>query len=157
CFFFQAEDGIRDFHVTGVQTCALPIFAAASAAVVANPEQFPLFTIYHADQRHDERAYAAQVARKYGFRQVETPVSLLDYYTPEWLEAFAWSQDQPLPSGSHFNEHALFKAAHEAGVTVMLDGQGADEYFGGYGEFWLAAQRAALHQGRFVEVARNIH
>src|SRR5690606_40433525 len=25
-FFFQAEDGIRGFHVTGVQTCALPIF-----------------------------------------------------------------------------------------------------------------------------------
>src|SRR5690606_40009780 len=25
-FFFQAEDGIRAFHVTGVQTCALPIF-----------------------------------------------------------------------------------------------------------------------------------
>src|SRR5690606_4374704 len=24
--FFQAEDGIRDFHVTGVQTCALPIW-----------------------------------------------------------------------------------------------------------------------------------
>src|SRR5690606_7647409 len=29
CFFFQAEDGIRDFHVTGVQTCALPILALA--------------------------------------------------------------------------------------------------------------------------------
>src|SRR5690625_5534117 len=27
-FFFQAEDGIRDGHVTGVQTCALPIFIA---------------------------------------------------------------------------------------------------------------------------------
>src|SRR5690606_39673658 len=26
-FFFRAVDGIRDFHVTGVQTCALPIFA----------------------------------------------------------------------------------------------------------------------------------
>src|SRR2546430_4581168 len=26
-FFFQAEDGIRDLTVTGVQTCALPIFA----------------------------------------------------------------------------------------------------------------------------------
>src|SRR3989442_10398483 len=25
CFFFQAEDGIRDADVTGVQTCALPI------------------------------------------------------------------------------------------------------------------------------------
>src|SRR5256885_5324518 len=27
-FFFQAEDGIRDYKVTGVQTCALPIFGA---------------------------------------------------------------------------------------------------------------------------------
>src|SRR2546425_11356651 len=31
CFFFQAEDGIRDKLVTGVQTCALPIFPAARA------------------------------------------------------------------------------------------------------------------------------
>src|SRR2546429_7267137 len=30
-FFFQAEDGIRDVAVTGVQTCALPIFAATAA------------------------------------------------------------------------------------------------------------------------------
>src|SRR5690606_7818430 len=29
--FFQAEDGIRDFHVTGVQTCALPIFAGVGS------------------------------------------------------------------------------------------------------------------------------
>src|SRR5690606_40125855 len=31
-FFFQAEDGIRDFHVTGVQTCALPILDLAVGA-----------------------------------------------------------------------------------------------------------------------------
>src|SRR6266446_8699800 len=30
-FFFQAEDGIRDYKVTGVQTCALPILCRASA------------------------------------------------------------------------------------------------------------------------------
>src|SRR2546426_2615905 len=34
-FFFQAEDGIRDYKVTGVQTCALPIYAAAEAEYVA--------------------------------------------------------------------------------------------------------------------------
>src|SRR5690606_40677166 len=28
---FQAEDGIRDFHVTGVQTCALPIWRSSSS------------------------------------------------------------------------------------------------------------------------------
>src|SRR5260221_8889906 len=32
-FFFQAEDGIRDHCVTGVQTCALPICEAAPAVV----------------------------------------------------------------------------------------------------------------------------
>src|SRR5256885_6723635 len=30
-FFFQAEDGIRDYKVTGVQTCALPISAELKA------------------------------------------------------------------------------------------------------------------------------
>src|SRR5438874_3468631 len=30
-FFFQAEDGIRDLYVTGVQTCALPIYLYGTA------------------------------------------------------------------------------------------------------------------------------
>src|SRR3989454_5750934 len=30
-FFFQAEDGIRDYKVTGVQTCALPIYRQRDA------------------------------------------------------------------------------------------------------------------------------
>src|SRR2546426_5070303 len=30
-FFFQAEDGIRDYKVTGVQTCALPIYEYSGA------------------------------------------------------------------------------------------------------------------------------
>src|SRR5688572_31935675 len=34
-FFFQAEDGIRDLTVTGVQTCALPIF---TVQITFNPE-----------------------------------------------------------------------------------------------------------------------
>src|SRR3989449_5224830 len=34
-FFFQAEDGIRDVAVTGVQTCALPIYPHAPVTVVA--------------------------------------------------------------------------------------------------------------------------
>src|SRR5690625_6981094 len=33
-FFFQAEDGIRDGHVTGVQTCALPIFCLGGATKI---------------------------------------------------------------------------------------------------------------------------
>src|SRR2546427_6955844 len=33
-FFFQAEDGIRDLTVTGVQTCALPIYHGAGVALL---------------------------------------------------------------------------------------------------------------------------
>src|SRR5438128_4268254 len=34
-FFFQAEDGIRDATVTGVQTCALPIFPSVEVSLSA--------------------------------------------------------------------------------------------------------------------------
>src|SRR5699024_11986481 len=34
-FFFQAEDGIRDRNVTGVQTCALPIFVMKALQMLA--------------------------------------------------------------------------------------------------------------------------
>src|SRR5256885_4024998 len=37
-FFFQAEDGIRDYKVTGVQTCALPIFAYTVVGDAVNTE-----------------------------------------------------------------------------------------------------------------------
>src|SRR5215469_23468 len=39
-FFFQAEDGIRDLYVTGVQTCALPISAMLGAhLLIAGPAE----------------------------------------------------------------------------------------------------------------------
>src|SRR5690606_40783688 len=38
--FFEAEYGIQDFHVTGVQTCALPISCAAPAASGSSPTTY---------------------------------------------------------------------------------------------------------------------
>src|SRR5256885_5621727 len=40
-FFFQAEDGIRDYKVTGVQTCALPICADPAAGTDAEQAAHP--------------------------------------------------------------------------------------------------------------------
>src|SRR5204862_1654746 len=39
-FFFQAEDGIRDLYVTGVQTCALPIFHVQPHGVPVGTREF---------------------------------------------------------------------------------------------------------------------
>src|SRR5207249_8686308 len=58
-FFFQAEDGIRDRNVTGVQTCALPI----SRGVREGPE------------RHLDRTVATQVASPVESEPTSTPAS----------------------------------------------------------------------------------
>src|SRR5690606_39879367 len=41
-FFFQAEDGIRDFHVTGVQTCALPILSPVAVLIPLKNSSYSL-------------------------------------------------------------------------------------------------------------------
>src|SRR5579885_2237658 len=41
-FFFQAEDGIRDRNVTGVQTCALPICRSRGSAEAHTAQEQPM-------------------------------------------------------------------------------------------------------------------
>src|SRR5262245_65293463 len=60
-FFFQAEDGIRDAEVTGVQTCALPILRRVffgrhdrQAADVSTPKPISHLAAYAAGRRHVE-------------------------------------------------------------------------------------------------------
>src|ERR1019366_5960063 len=48
-FFLQAEDGIRDWSVTGVQTCALPISTSARPAVTTMPKPQPLAALDRSD------------------------------------------------------------------------------------------------------------
>src|SRR5688500_20413173 len=57
-FFFQAEDGIRDYKVTGVQTCALPILLRVPVAAAAGRGQgvagaVPLPDVLPAARRRD--------------------------------------------------------------------------------------------------------
>src|SRR5690625_6910990 len=59
-FFFQAEDGIRDGHVTGVQTCALPIWLFAADAdewdrVNIHPVSGEILTVDRYKPRSEER------------------------------------------------------------------------------------------------------
>src|SRR5690606_39543239 len=71
-FFFQAEDGIRDFHVTGVQTCALPIcmwLHPATQANLALLEERGLLTV-----GPDEGAMACN---EFGFGRMAEPAEIL--------------------------------------------------------------------------------
>jgi asparagine synthase (glutamine-hydrolysing) len=48
------------------------------------------------------------------------------------LDRFVWHQDEPVPHTSQFAQWKVMELARKAGVTVLLDGQGADEVLGGY-------------------------
>src|SRR5438067_3063045 len=58
-FFFQAEDGIRDRNVTGVQTCALPIFSEAHDSRYAG--WFPAWPDIKRRLRSEERRVGKSV------------------------------------------------------------------------------------------------
>src|SRR5207253_4224935 len=58
-FFFQAEDGIRYGHVTGVQTCALPIYQRGHRQ-------------FHAGEDHAAVPRAGAPAKSFGFQHGDT-------------------------------------------------------------------------------------
>src|SRR5690606_39885981 len=66
-FFFQAEDGIRDFHVTGVQTCALPI-------LFAQREKWPLTAegLFHELKQRSDAALKETFFLTRAFEKVAT-------------------------------------------------------------------------------------
>src|SRR5207247_4838016 len=79
CFFFQAEDGIRDPLVTGVQTCALPIYQRAVARQVlkVRPGHF------------DQRAAGTAVRARHG----EEPILIHDERERSQEDAFDPAED----------------------------------------------------------------
>src|SRR5690348_17870006 len=58
-FFFQAEDGIRDGRVTGVQTCALPIWATPDLVPVGARPREGALAIEYDEQRFEGRLTGA--------------------------------------------------------------------------------------------------
>src|SRR5256886_3863003 len=65
-FFFQAEDGIRDLTVTGVQTCALPISVLARISKKWNDRCDPIRTGPPRRVHHDEQLHQVLVSGRAG-------------------------------------------------------------------------------------------
>lgn len=70
------------------------------------------------------------------------------------LRDLTWFQEEPFGSTSIYAQYSVFRATREAGLTVMLDGQGADELFGGYRSY-LGTQFAGLLSG--LRLKRAMH
>jgi asparagine synthase (glutamine-hydrolysing) len=101
------------------------------SAELAGDHRRHAFTARFRGFARDEWDYAHTVAGAAGVVEhhaIEpTPAQLLDD-----LDALVRDQEEPFGSLSIYAQWRVMKAAREAGVTVLLDGQGADELFGGY-------------------------
>ncbi|HKP53261.1 MAG TPA: asparagine synthase (glutamine-hydrolyzing) [Chloroflexia bacterium] len=86
--------------------------------------------VYDAEGPWNEREHIERVIERTG------AAGNYIHPTPErlWadLQRLVWHQDEPFQSTSIFAQWCVMDLAHRRGVTVLLDGQGADEVLGGY-------------------------
>jgi asparagine synthase (glutamine-hydrolysing) len=87
-------------------------------------------TARFADPRFDEWRYARLVLERAHARPVEVWPSFEQLRAE--LDTLLWHMDEPVGSTSMFSQWCVFGAAAEAGLKVMLDGQGSDEQLAGY-------------------------
>jgi asparagine synthase (glutamine-hydrolysing) len=106
--------------------------SSAIACMAAPTLSYPLQTFstyYEDDPALDERAYIEIIAAKSNIRT--------NYIAPRADDALSWWQratylnDLPIASG-FVSQYALMQKVHEAGMRVLLSGQGSDEMSGGY-------------------------
>jgi asparagine synthase (glutamine-hydrolysing) len=107
------------------------IAAIACRHLAEPPATFTLSFDVLAGASQDEAPLAAEVARRLGTRHIERRMGAADFASL-WPAALA-AMDQPSIDG--FNTFAVSRAAHEAGLKVVLSGLGGDELFGSYPSF----------------------
>jgi asparagine synthase (glutamine-hydrolysing) len=106
---------------------------AAFASALYNPDVQHAFTGITAgsiDYTKDETRYARQVAEGLGMNWKHCKPGL-----PDYDQAFARVmeiQEEPFDSSSVIMQHFVMQLAHQTGLKVLLDGQGADELLLGY-------------------------
>jgi asparagine synthase (glutamine-hydrolysing) len=72
------------------------------------------------------------------------------------LDDLIVSQGEPFGSTSLYAQYRIYQAAHEAGVTVMLDGQGADELLAGYFGYPESRIRTLIEKGDWLKLVTFI-
>ncbi|MFE1343368.1 asparagine synthase (glutamine-hydrolyzing) [Streptomyces sp. NPDC058757] len=89
----------------------------------------------------DERRFAREVAERAGAAHHQVEIDPADF--PALLRDTVWHLGQPNADPIALSTYALFRAVREAGFTVALTGDAADEVFGGYERMRVAAERSA--------------
>ena len=82
----------------------------------------------------DESTFADIIVKSEKVEQHVTEPSAEQFLSE--LSDFMWFNELPVGSSSQFAQWSVFRLAKQHGVTVLLDGQGADEILGGYEQYF---------------------
>lgn len=126
-----------------------------SAAKQHTPQVHTVSSCYD-DKRYDEQEYIDIVNQALGTEPYKVFPNLNDLLEKGLLEKIVYHQDQPIFTASHFSEYSVFDTAAQHQLTVMLDGQGADEYLAGYGRYALFYWKDLLKRGKWQSLWREI-
>jgi asparagine synthase (glutamine-hydrolysing) len=91
---------------------------------------------------NDDLRYARLMAGEHGTEHHEIVVDATEAVS-DMLHVM-WPLDEPMVEPVFISSYLLCRAAHEAGVPVILTGDGADELFGGYARYFAAERLARL-------------
>jgi asparagine synthase (glutamine-hydrolysing) len=92
------------------------------------------FTAVFPNFEKDEAAYAAQVAEAFHLQHYKVEIESREVVNE--MERVMSHQESPFTSASALAQFKVYEAAKQNGVTVLLDGQGADEILGGYSKYY---------------------
>lgn len=107
----------------------------ALCAGTASPQYaHKCFTAVFEGFEKSEGEQAALVAKQFGLKHYMVPVSVDDLIDD--MDALMWHQEEPIGSSSALAQYKVYEAAKQNGVTVLLDGQGADELLAGYTKYY---------------------
>ena len=120
-------------------------------------ETIETVTSCYLDEKFDEQKFSDIVSENTGFIANKIYGDSEEINRFESLNKLIYHQDQPLISGSHFSEFNVFYKANKLGLIVMLDGQGSDEYLGGYPEFKTIIFKRLLYNLRLKEFKKFIN
>ncbi len=132
------------------------IDSSAVLAMMARLNERPVkaFTIgFSSAGAGDERAAAAQVARALGAEHVEVEFREADFW--RLLPEIAGVMDDPAADYAILPTYKLAAAVREAGLKVILSGEGGDELFAGYGRY-RSVMRPWWAGGRLLRARGNL-
>jgi len=73
------------------------------------------------------------------------------------LDKLIKTQGEPFGSSSIYAQYKVFETVREAGITVILDGQGADELFAGYSGYPLERIRSLIDKKKYIKAIKFIN